>query len=96
MFRMAASLALVASGLIALSACTGGHQGSVTSAAAATSPRPANTSAGPAGVTAGSVRIGPVTEEFSTALPADRAKARVVEGWRASQVPPWQPTSRTT
>lgn len=83
---MAASLALVASGLIELTSCTGGHPASATSPAAAASPQSANTATGPAGVTAGSVRIGPVTEEFTTALPAGTAKARVIEGWRASQV----------
>lgn len=90
MFRTGGSLALVASGLIALSACTGGHPAAGRSAVTATSSTPAtqaaSTAAGPAGVTAGSVRIGPVTEEFATALPADTAQARVIEGWRASQV----------
>lgn len=86
MFRMAASLALIASGLIALTACTGGHPAPATSTVAAASLGSANTAAGPAGVTASSVRIGPVTEAFTTALPAGKAQARVVEGWRASQV----------
>src|SRR5262249_31424790 len=54
-----------------------------TSARVATSP--ASTAAGPAAATGDSVRVGPLTLDFATALPADPAKAKVIEGWRESQ-----------
>jgi hypothetical protein len=71
---MATPLALVASGLIALSSCSGQSSSS------------ASVSAGTVGAPTASIRVGPLAEEFATALPDDPAKAKVVEAWRESQI----------
>jgi hypothetical protein len=90
MSRMAALLALAASSLIALSSCSGGQPASGTSTVTATGARiatsPASATAGPVGTTGDLVRVGPLTLDFATTLPTDQAKAKVIEGWRQSQV----------
>jgi hypothetical protein len=69
---MTAPLALVVSGLIALSSCSSGQ-----SASSATATIDAPTA---------SIVVGPLTETFATALPDDTAKAEVIKAWRESQV----------
>lgn len=93
---MAACLALVASGMIALSSCTSGQQAPTppkSSATSATSvpPEPASSSdtasPGPAvGAPTLSAQIRLLTEVFATPLPADPAKAAIVESFRESQI----------
>lgn len=80
MFRPAASLALAVSGLIALSSCSSGQP------ASAASPRNTSTSPAAASRATASVRIRFLTEVFATPLPADPAKAKVIEGFRQSQI----------
>jgi hypothetical protein len=68
--RAAACLALVASGLIALTACSSG------------SPSPGATGGPPLTVHVSSK----YTEEFATPVPAGSTQAAVISGWRESQV----------
>jgi hypothetical protein len=70
---MTAPLALVVFGLIVLPSCSSG-QSSVSA------------SAGTIGAPTVSIQVGPLAEEFATALPDDPAKAKVVTAWRESQV----------
>ena len=69
---MAAPLALVVFGLIALSSCSSGQ-----SASSSTATIDAPTA---------SIQVGPLSETFATALPDDAAKASVIKDWRESQV----------
>jgi hypothetical protein len=71
---MTVPLALVASGLIALSSCSSGQSSST------------NGSAGPLGAPTAAIQVGPLAEVFATAMPKDPAKVKVVEAWRQSQV----------
>lgn len=81
MFRTTASLALVASGLIALSACSSGPS------ASGSSPVGAPESLSPAAsAPTSSDHIGQLTEVFATPLPGDPAKAKVIEEWRQSEI----------
>jgi hypothetical protein len=90
--RTAAWVVLGASGLIGMSSCSSGHPAPASSASS-TSTSTSTQSASPSaslglagGSAAASDRIGPLTEEFTTPLPTDPAKAGVIEGWRESQV----------
>jgi hypothetical protein len=97
-FRAAASVAFVASGLIALSSCSSGQSSPAVTATTATSGHPAtsaqssspnasvSSSAVAASATTASVRIRLLTEVFATPLPDDPAKAKVIEGFRESQI----------
>jgi hypothetical protein len=94
----AASVALVASVLIALSSCSAGQSSPAGSKSAATNGQPAtsaqrstpaasvSSSAVAASATSVSVRIRLLTEVFATPLPTDPAKAKVIEGFRESQI----------
>jgi hypothetical protein len=97
-FRAAASVALVASGLIALLSCSSGRSSPAVLKSAATSGQPATSAqrsspaasvsskAVAASATTASVRIRLLTEVFATPLPSDPAKAKVIEGFRESQI----------
>jgi len=99
-FRAAAIVALVASGLIALSSCSSGQPASTAANTTSTTARPASSppgsspapaasatsTAAAANVSTSSVRIRFLTEVFATPLPSDPAKAKVIEGFRESQI----------
>lgn len=93
MFRVLATLAIAASGLIALSACSSAGQPSPNAASrTATSARPATSSSASSpdlatvsAVTA-SIKIRFLSEVFATPLPSDPAKAKIIEDFRESQI----------
>ncbi len=83
MSRLGIPAALFMFALLALSACGTGKSvtpGTGNTRSAATTPSPA-TSGSPE-----SVRIGSETQVFATPLPADPARAKVVEGFRQAQI----------
>jgi len=89
--RGIACLMLAASGLIALCSCASGQPSPTAAKAGASGGSPTvsagSTSTGSGGQVPASVRIsGRYTEEFSTPVPADTAQAKVIEGFRESQV----------
>jgi hypothetical protein len=89
--RRTASLALVAAGLITLASCSSGQPTTPSAKASTTAaPPPSATSAGGAspgvGASTLSARFRLLTEVFATPLPADPVKARIVEGFRESQI----------
>lgn len=98
MFRAAASVALVAAGLIALSSCSSGQSSPAVLKSATTSRQSAtpaqhsspaasvSSKAAAANATTASVRVRLLTEVFATPLPSDPAKAKVIEGFRESQI----------
>ena len=89
--RVLACLVLGMTGLLSLCSCASGQPSPTASAKAGASGSAAvsnaSTGAGPAGSVPASVRIsGRYTEEFSTPVPADPAQAKVIEGFRESQI----------
>lgn len=96
MVRVTVCLALAASGLVALSSCSSGQPSSAGATSSAGQASPRSTGPIPAVVSAatGSVRIRLLTEVFATPLPPDPAKAKVIEGFRESQIL-WDQSSET-
>jgi hypothetical protein len=84
MGRPGVTVVLCLSGLLVLAACSAGPSGSPaaqgTRAAASATAAPATASS------AGSARIGPFTQEFSTPLPASPAQATVITDFREAQI----------
>ena len=84
MTRFGILTVLCLAGLLALSACDSGHAaspGAVSTRSAAGRAASPAASAPPL-----AVRIGRYTQEFATPLPANPAQARVIEGFRESQI----------
>jgi hypothetical protein len=83
--RVVACLTLAAAGLIALCSCSSGQPSPTGASGGSPAVSAGSTSNG--GAVPASVRIsGHYTEEFSTPVPADAAQAKVIEGFRESQV----------
>jgi hypothetical protein len=88
MSRFGLLTVLCVSGLLVLSACGSGQAaspgaGSAGSAASAAASPAAST---PAGASPLAVHIGRYTQEFATPLPANPAQAKVIEGFRETQI----------
>jgi hypothetical protein len=84
MTRLGAVLVLCLSGLLAVSACDSGQ--ATPAATAGTSRAPGTASPAAPDASGESVRIGPYTLVFATPLPADPAQAKVMAGFRESQI----------
>jgi len=88
MSRFGLLTALCVSGLLVLSACGSGQAASpgAGSAGSAASAAASPTASTPADAPPLAVHIGRYTQEFATPLPANPAQARVIEGFRETQI----------
>jgi hypothetical protein len=84
MGRPGVTVVLCLSGLVLLAACSAGTSGAP--AAQGTHAAASATTAPAAASSAGSARIGPFTQEFSTPLPSSPAQATVVTDFREAQI----------
>jgi len=84
MGRSGVTVVLFLSGLLLLAACSAGSSGAP--AARGTRAASSATTAPAVASSAGSARIGPFTQEFSTPLPASPAQATVVTDFREAQI----------